>query len=515
MKRMCNILELTLSALSVKHTKTFVKKIYQEDPDRNNFQGLSRMLSLFGVFSSGYTCVDYHLLFAEHDPFIVAVNNSFSLVLSIDEQNITIRTSNTTRTIATATFFMNTVDAVLLLKKSDHACEPNFKDHIKYERAEIIKKQAITISLCILLGFKMHTLSGIYGIGEWLFISLNVVALVLCGLLLEKQVYGKSPVGDKICMTFKIQGCNSVLGSTAAKPFLSLTWSELGFGFFGVNTIIALLEPNKISSLVLICLCSVIVSIWSFLYQLIRKKWCPLCVLIQSCVLLQCAVILCYKMIPSFPPHLYSYVFILFYPIVIISIHFMARFSRNNRIREETIQRLYPIVTDSNVFNYQLKQQQYISVSNNDSSIIIGNLDAPNTLTIFISLHCLPCAETHKMISSLLNRLDSYRIQYIFAVFNYELERDSKTLVSCLLNSNGSYETLLDEWFRDGMNNPNCFINTHGGIHCDISANEEIEKHKKWATNSGLQATPTLLLNGYVLPQEYSIKDLVYITCEE
>ena len=47
MKRMCNILELTLSALSVKHTKTFVKKIYQEDPDRN------KMYQAFEFYANG------------------------------------------------------------------------------------------------------------------------------------------------------------------------------------------------------------------------------------------------------------------------------------------------------------------------------------------------------------------------------------------------------------------------------------------------------------------------------
>lgn len=62
---MSNILENTLAALSVRHTKLFVKKTYDEDPDRDNLRGLSRMLEQFGVHSSGYLCNDYSLLCEE------------------------------------------------------------------------------------------------------------------------------------------------------------------------------------------------------------------------------------------------------------------------------------------------------------------------------------------------------------------------------------------------------------------------------------------------------------------
>ena len=512
---MSNILEHTLRALSIKHTKAFVNKIYNEDPDRNNLRGLSRMLSLFGVHSSGYMCHDYHCLFAEHPPFIISAENRFFLVLSINEENITIRTSSKTRRIATSAFFPYNNLAVLLLEKSDNASEPDIKEHKEYERDEIIKILAIIVPFCIVLVSLMHSLTSRYGTGEWVFIGLNTTALVLCYFLLEKQTKGKSLFGDKICLAFKTKGCNAILDSTAAKPFFSITWSELGFGYFGVNTVIALLYPSKFSSLALICLCSVLVSIWSLVYQLSRKAWCPLCVLTQSCVILQGADIVGFKMIPFVFVDLDSYGFILLYPILILSIHYIVRYCNNSRNREDTIHRLYPIVTDSSVFNYRLRQQQYINVGDSDSSIIIGNLDAPNTLTVFSNPHCMPCAETHRMISSFLKRLDEYRVQYIFAAFGHELEHDSKALISCYLNYKNSYESLLDEWYKDGVKNPDIFFNNHRGPRWDNFANEEIAKHKRWAANSGIRTTPTLLLNGFILPKEYSVKDLVYIDCEE
>ena len=39
----------------------------------------------------------------------------------------------------------------------------------------------------------------------------------------------------------------------------------------------------------------------------------------------------------------------------------------------------------------------------------------------------------------------------------------------------------------------------------------EMEKHKKWRAKTSLIETPTVLLNGHKLPDEYEIEDLVMI----
>ncbi|MDR3218672.1 MAG: DsbA family protein, partial [Dysgonamonadaceae bacterium] len=60
---------------------------------------------------------------------------------------------------------------------------------------------------------------------------------------------------------------------------------------------------------------------------------------------------------------------------------------------------------------------------------------------------------------------------------------------------------LKDEFFKDfqlDMNNPE--IET------------EFQKHEAWKAKTQLRATPTVLVNGYKLPENYKIEDLRYIT---
>ena len=40
---------------------------------------------------------------------------------------------------------------------------------------------------------------------------------------------------------------------------------------------------------------------------------------------------------------------------------------------------------------------------------------------------------------------------------------------------------------------------------------EEMDRHKKWRRGTSLMETPTVLVNGYKLPDEYEIEDLAMI----
>ena len=40
---------------------------------------------------------------------------------------------------------------------------------------------------------------------------------------------------------------------------------------------------------------------------------------------------------------------------------------------------------------------------------------------------------------------------------------------------------------------------------------EELEKHWQWRTRTGITATPTILVNGYLLPDGYEIEDLPFL----
>ena len=263
---MYNLLENTLAALSVRHTKAFVNKVYDKDPDRDNMLGLSRMLRLFGVESSGYMCEGLEQLLSETKPFIAALGRSFSLVLSIDKDQVFLDDSKGKRRIGIGEFRKVWTGAVLLLEKSAEACEPEIESHVHEERNERLKQMALVASAGVMLILAVCRLTDIYGIGEWLLFGLNVIAASVCGLLLEKHIKGKSSIGDKVCSALRKNGCSSILDSAAAKPFLSISWGEIGFGFFFTSAAIMSAALRLASSFVLQITTSIFLSLSLLLF---------------------------------------------------------------------------------------------------------------------------------------------------------------------------------------------------------------------------------------------------------
>ena len=74
------------------------------------------------------------------------------------------------------------------------------------------------------------------------------------------------------------------------------------------------------------------------------------------------------------------------------------------------------------------------------------------------------------------------------------------------------FEQIIADWFEKGKPLKEAFFEN---LHLNME-NPEIEtesqKHESWKEKSQLRATPTVLVNGYKLPDNYKVEDLKYFT---
>ena len=102
-------------------------------------------------------------------------------------------------------------------------------------------------------------------------------------------------------------------------------------------------------------------------------------------------------------------------------------------------------------------------------------------------------------------------VQYILSSFNESLDSTNKYLIAeCLENNNHAQvfadwfekgKALKDEYFKDknlDINNP--------------AVETEFQKHTAWRNKTQIRATPTILVNGFQLPENYKIEDLRFFT---
>ena len=134
-------------------------------------------------------------------------------------------------------------------------------------------------------------------------------------------------------------------------------------------------------------------------------------------------------------------------------------------------------------------------------------------ITILSNPHCNPCAKMHKRVESLLkDHGDKLCVQYIFTSFNEELEESNRFLIASYLQQDTqTAQTVFQQWFDGEKDNAKDYIST---ITLDLFIKEtemEMKRHRQWRNRAGITATPTILVNGYLLPDGYEIEDLPFL----
>jgi hypothetical protein len=159
-----------------------------------------------------------------------------------------------------------------------------------------------------------------------------------------------------------------------------------------------------------------------------------------------------------------------------------------------------------------LKKQVYFETAITDSHIIFGNYNAELRITIVTNPHCAPCAKMHKKVSDYIKTMkDDVCVQYIFSAF-YNV-KISNYFLTYIYQRGIQIEDIFDKWFQYGKYLRNDFFVEYGFDIENIASEieEEVIRHDNWLGRTKINETPTILVNGYRLPDIYNFEDLKYV----
>lgn len=508
-----NVFAILLKLLNVKHTRAYSNRLYNEHPHKYNLYGLSEMLSDYNIKNVGIKLDNKEEdIFNLEVPFIAYVGSNFVVISKITSNKIYYIWNGKEIGLDINEFCKFWDGVILIAEPNEQSCEPDYSKNYKQELFSFAQKTILmsAISLLLILTFISNHLYA--NIGLILLSFVNFTGLYVSYLIVLKQMHIKSGYADKICSLFSQTDCNDVLESGASKIAGLIGWSEIGLAYFTTNTILIFFFPDYITFLALINITTLPYTLWSIGYQKLKaKQWCPLCLIIQVVLWSIFLVNLSFGFIHMPMLHIDQILFVaLLYliSVLIISI-IIPRLSRADQL-EEIKQELNSIKASEDIFTMILKQQPHYSVSLSNSDILFGNYDANILVTILTNPHCNPCSEMHSRVEKLLEQTRHLCIQYIFSSFSTELGSSNKILSSVYLHKPDK-KKLFNEWFNRGKSNPVKFIETHQVDIESTAVAEEFEKHKIWQAQAGILETPTILVNGYKLPDNYRIEDLKYI----
>lgn len=512
-----NILEQFLDEIEVPYTRMFAEKLYNEHPHRYNMYGLKKMLDVYGVNTIGVRIESKDLSMLNF-PCILHTHGDFAIGIACTDEKITYSLHGKKTEVTQDVFKQTWTGNALVVSETTDANEPDIKKHRQEEIISKLKLYSIPIllALAFLVGLTSNAINGKLSFVCITELPLSMIGIATCAMLMQKQLFNESKYGDRVCSLFHHADCNSVLDGPKAKVF-GISWSEIGLGFFFANTLLLGILPVYFLCVAVINWIAMLYGVWSIYYQWkVAKNWCVLCVLVQVVIWLFgiLSIVVCILNANVLSTSIVEACYVsIAYMIGIMSVHHYASSYSANKERTNAVQRYRALKANTSVAKALIEKQDYYETSIEDSNILLGNPDAKMRITILSNPHCNPCARMHERVDKLLDSCgNDICVQYIFSSFNEKLEDSSRYLISCYnqANQQKSRET-FSKWYAGEKNNHEAIVkDCPDKIHND-DVEKELNRHKEWRNRTNLVATPTILVNGFELPDEYEIEDLSMI----
>lgn len=505
-----NIFVELLRLLNVKHTTQYAINLYKSNPYHNSLYGLSMMLSSYCIDNVAIQLKDKTQIRHIDPPFIAYAGNRFILVKQINDKNVNCLFDNGQLTFSTDEFISVWSGISLIVETNDRSVEPNYYYNKKRELFNNLFPWLSWIIL-FLVGITYSMYGEVWNNVNIAVFGILLLGLYICYLLLQKQMKIQSAYVDKLCSLFEKSNCNNVLESDAGKFLGLFSWSEIGFSYFASTFFICIVFPQWISYCSWISVFALPYTLWSVWYQGSRiKQWCPMCLIVMGVFWMLFIVYLYLGYLKVQLPNLVELFWLLIiYLFSFLIVHQFISMLTNSLYKQELIYEINNIKLNENVFITLLKSSRYYKVTHSTSHILFGNPKANILITVLTNPHCEPCSKIHFRLKNLLDKCGHrYCVQYIFSSFNDSLSISGKMLISDYLrNGIESVSKHYDIWFKKGKFCKEEFFKQNNLLVNDKVENE-YKRHEIWIKLNKLQTTPTILVNGYELPEQYKIEDL-------
>ena len=354
-------------------------------------------------------------------------------------------------------------------------------------------------------------------VGKWFFwaaLAVNLLGIGVAFLLLQKQLHITNRFADKLCGIAKESHCEDVTNSNGGSLFGLVKLSEVGGGFFLVNTLGLLFAPGAIFYLALVSVCVLPFSFWSIWYQKFKaRSWCVLCLTTLALMWLQAII---YVIGDAFQPAISQWWpaigLIAAYTIAVLLLNRIMDWLDAKRVGKLWQTEYNRLKLDDTVLKaFEANAERFETDAEHCSSLLFGSPEANDQITVLSNPYCAPCATMHERIKSLPG--SAVNVRYVFAFFPSRGDRMNRYLIAAYqqLGAERTWD-LMTEWYAGGKEKDEDFFKGLGLNPDSEAVDREMEKHARWRNDDRLLGTPTVMINGREIVYPYNVEDFMYVT---
>jgi len=517
--------------LGVLFTRTGIKKEIEEHPNYPSLLSISDILNSYGIQNVSIK-INKDKFSTLSFPVIVQIKDSvtrlenFTVVKKISNSNV-IFLDHTSRSYKSRNIdeFINDLTGITLIAVADeNSKEPSYENNLKNEnRGKILIGLSVLIIPLITIFSSLFTYieygpASLYAI---FYAFLSFFGVAVGSVLSWYELDSNNSTLKKICTLGKKTDCQAILNSKASKIW-GISWTVVGFTFFLGNLIslliVGIYDLNVLFLLACFNALALPYVVFSLYYQSkIAKQWCVLCLITQAILVTQFIVAISggFYFMPHFDIST-LYVVLVSFVIPFVSISLLMKFLYKYKNSKEGYKNLQRLKHNSKIFYTLLSKQPKISENTDGLGIYIGNPDAKNKLLKICNPHCGPCATSHHLMEALLENNDDLQIQIIFTSNNSIKDLNTPVINHFLSvydqGNESKTKKALSDWYASKVKDYNLFAKNQL-----LMDKNDLDKQlsktilmREWCDRNTVSFTPCFYLNGYQLPEMYTVADLKY-----
>jgi len=520
-------------------TGSTIENEIEKNPYFPSLYSLAHIFSKYKINNNAYNISPGEFdLYEVEAPFVAYVKlmgnalNDFVLVTDMDEEFLSlVHGSNKKQKVSKEVFLGRTRQikdddvifkgTIFKAELTEHSGDLLYRNKKIEENKSLVKNIIALISTILLITLAIGGIAPVNSLLTFTTIVLiKLIGLFAAGLILVHDNDKSNAFIKNICSIGSKTNCDAVLSSAAAK-IVGVNMGEVGLIYFS-STLIGLFLPNLdfTTKLFFISAANVIVVPYIFFsvyYQWkVVKNWCPLCLTVQAVFLSEFiwSIALFWKSpyTPTLAGHfVYTILFCIGVPII-IWYYLKPRLTKamNHDLYYAAYER---IQFNPDIFDKLLTVQPTAPTGWETIGIDVGSPAAEHVLIKVCSPYCNPCSEAHSALHKMLENNNNIRLKIIFVTRNTVSDRGRPVVMHllALAESGIQLQKALDAWYLNPEKNYDEFAAKYP-VNVSVEQQEiKIEAMRKWCDAANIAFTPTIFLDGYLLPENYSIENLANV----
>jgi len=404
----------------------------------------------------------------------------------------------------------------LAIEDVEEAGEPNYREVRRKEIKENIIRYFFAggcmALVTILTYFSWKNDSVLPLLPKLLLLLVNAAGCYISyTLILQENCQAKRLV-QKFCKAGAHNDCNKVTTSQYSKLFGLFSWAELGLAYFSAAILWVILAPvsaHWISPLWWLFLAPLPLTVWSLFTQaFFIRKWCLFCCAIVLLLWVNAGILYFSLPFGCVFPIVESVLAALLILTSTVAVLYVSKTGKSGEQYSEQ-REIARIKYDFKTVQCQLSE---LRLETNHVGFVLGNSQASHEITLYLSIACSHCGRALKELRRLTDIYPLFCYRLIFAVKTDDFEHTSNAITRHLislyktLNTNEFFD-VLDGWYAMPKKSLEALQKAYPASSVQDDK-EELNALYQFGQQAKITYTPALLLNGQILSQLYSYRDL-------